>query len=471
MHDVLRALGVFALGALLSIPARGAEPAGPLDLWPLVVRDARPVAGVRTTRIGGPVFEQWQTVQGERGWTLRPLAARSQDPTGSRFEFLYPLGEIRRGEDGRRTRLTPFFDRSEKPDPADEDPDRRGWTFLLAFGGTSPSGERYGGVFPFGGVAKQRFGLERLEFVLFPLFARSRDHHGFTRIHVLWPFFSWGSGGGRKLIRFWPLGGWDRRESEYDRKFFLWPLVHWRTERMDQPTERKVRLFLPFYGDSRSSVGRSRLIGGPLYMSSEHFSSGARSLDLLWPLIRIARTPAREDFAGASEMRFEPFFRVQRSPGRSRTRLLLGSIDRSESRHGGAHLEALSFLYVNRFERLRDETDGSERVRRDLWPFFTYRDARDATGERSGHLRAPWPVPVVGEGFSRHLLGFLNLYEQRWQAGERRVDWLWGLARSRRAEEYRLDAVSWLFRRERLPDARVRWNLLGIPFDEPGSPR
>ena len=109
--------------------------------------------------------------------------------------------------------------------------------------------------------------------------------------------------------------------------------------------------------------------------------------------------------------------------------------------------ESFRLLYVNRFEHLRDEGDGSDRIRRDLWPLFTYRDARVAGGERGGSLRAPWIVPIVGEGFFRHFLGLFTFYEARWLDGERRADWLWGLGRSRRAAGYRLDAFSWLLRR------------------------
>jgi hypothetical protein len=466
MLPALRALGLLALGSLLALPARGAEETRPLDLWPLVVRDGRSVAGRQVIRLGGPLFERWRTTEDERGWTLRPFAAGLETPERRSLEFLFPLGEIRRSEEGSRMRLTPFLDRTERPASPEEGGKKKGWTFLLAFGGTTDGGERYGGVFPFGGIAKQRFGLERLDFLLFPLFARSRDDHGFTRTHFLWPFFSWGSGGGRSLMRFWPLGGWDRREGEYERKFALWPFFHWRTERLGEPAERKVRLFLPFYGDSRSSVGRSRMIGGPLYMSSEKFSSQTRSTDLLWPLIRVAKTPAREGFEGASEIKFEPFFRLQRAPGFSRTSALLGAINHSESRRGTTHFEGWRFLYVNRFERLHDQGGGREMMRRDLWPLFTYRDGRAAGGERRGTLRAPWVVPIVGEGFSRHLLGLATFYEARWLDDEHRADLFWGLARSRRAAGYRLDAFSWLLRRERLPGIGARWSFLGISFDE-----
>ena len=48
--------------------------------------------------------------------------------------------------------------------------------------------------------------------------------------------FSFGSGGGRRTLRIWPFYGHDVRDGEFDRRFALWPFVHWRTERPGDPT-------------------------------------------------------------------------------------------------------------------------------------------------------------------------------------------------------------------------------------------
>ena len=72
-------------------------------------------------------------------------------------------------------------------------------------------------------------------------------------------------------------------------------------------------------------------------------------------------------------------------------------------------------------------------VRRELWPFFRYEDEVRETGAHTGFLRAPWLLPLRGEGFERHALGLFTAYDRRWRDGEERTDWLWGLARSREA--------------------------------------
>jgi hypothetical protein len=462
-----RALAVLALAACASPPAP--EPARrPLDLWPFVVRDARPVAGIATTRIAGPFFESWAREGAadedadEIGWTLRPFAAGLEDGEARNLEFLYPLGELRRDEQGTRLRVTPLVDHVFGAPESKPEEEARGWTFLLAFGGRTREGARYGGLFPLAGFAEGRFGLERLDFFLFPLFGRSREASGYTRVHVLWPFFSWGSGGGRRTLRVWPLYGSDVREGEWSKRFALWPFVHWQTERPGEPDERRVRLFLPFYGATERAHARSRMWLGPVFMRAENDLTGARSTDLLWPFVHWARRPASESFAGSSEIRVEPFYRHAVAPGRERTGALFGLVERSRGSEGELAFDSFRVAFLARFQGARDASSGASLARRELWPFFRYEDRTGEGGRNAGFLRAPWLLPVRGEGFERHALGLFTGYDRLWRDGERRTDWLWGLARSRDAEGYELDAVSWVWRAERSGGER-RADLFGIP--------
>lgn len=455
-----------AAGLLLLASRPGtAQERASVDLWPFLVRDGRPVAGLRTTRVGGPLFESWQEPDGDSGWSLRPLLAGIEERERERreLEFLYPLGSWRRDARDSLLRLTPFVDVTRRGTPGSE-AERRGWTFLTAFGGRTPGGERYGGVFPLAGVAKQRFGLERLDFLLFPLFARSRHPSGYRRTTLLWPFFSWGSGGGRKTLRIWPFYGHDLREGESERRFFLWPLVHFRTDRSGQPDERRVRLFLPFYGESRRRNARAHFVLGPLYMSARNETTGERTIDLLWPFVRYSERPARGDYAGSSELRLEPFLRRKRAPGLALTGTLFGAIRSLRLWDETSEHESFRVLFVSRYQRVRQRESGARQVRLDVWPFFQYRERRDGAGSATGRLGAPWPLPLSGGGWQRHGLGLLTWYERRWRDDEVRSDWLFGLARQRRADDYRLDAVSWLYRHERRGEGGRRLRILGLPL-------
>lgn len=453
-----RRAALLLVGLALAGAARGDPLLPELEPWPLWMRDAASVAGVKERRGVGPFFRSFEEEGGRRGWALAPLAAHVAMPEEKRFEYLYPLGLHARRPDGSSFRLTPLFDFEDSAQEEDGDD----WTFLLAFGGRDEAADRYFGVFPLGGVARDRFGLERLEFWLFPLFARSEDRHGFKRAYFLWPFFSWGSGGGRRLLRIWPFYGHDVREGEHARRFALWPFLHWRRERLAGGAERRMRLFLPFYGEIATPHSRSRFFLGPLYLSAHNERTGLRDRSFLWPLVRFASTPAREGFAGSSEVRIEPFYRRRTAPGVVRTATLLGAVERSRVRRPQKRLDRWRWLWVSRFERAEDARSQRRLVRRDLWPLFRYQRLREVD-EELGELAFPWILPVHGEGWQRHWLAPLTVYERRWTTDELRADGLFGIWRERRRGDQAVRSLGWLFRHEREAEA-TRLELLLLPI-------
>ncbi len=435
----MRVVTRIAIAGLLVLAAAPAHAdaehcaAGDLNLWPLYQREGCAAAGRRTTRVLGPLFERWERTDADPeapsaelgGWTLRPLLARVDRNAGYDLEFLHPLGEWRVRPDRTRLRLTPLADRTVRHDEAANG--RQGWTFGPAFGGTTDEGERYGGIFPLGGIARERFGRERVEFWLFPLFGRSRDERGFTRTHLLWPFFSWGSGGGRELLRIWPFYGHDRREAS-EHRFALWPVFHWRRDRRGTPQETHTRLALPFWGEARSARVHQRFVLGPLWLASDDAGSGARSRDLLWPFLHASERPGADGETATTALRIEPFWRQADGPGFARRGALFGGVDWLRAEDGVHRREATRLFFVSRFERSEDRERDSLRVRRDLWPLFSLRE-RTLAGESERSLLAPWPLPVRGGGFERHALGLTTLYEERTLEGETRIDALWGLYR------------------------------------------
>jgi hypothetical protein len=460
-------LGLLILVLPAVQPARADELLPRLEPWPLAVRAGQSVAGRKTSRIAGPLFTAFELEEGVHGWALHPLLAHLRSQEASSFEFLYPLGLLRRGPAGWKLRFTPLLDVGRThPAPAaatEAKPEGQGWSFLLAFGGRSDAGERYFGVFPLGGVAKQRFGRERLEFWLFPLFARSSDAHGFRRTFLLWPFLSWGSSDGRRLFRFWPFYGHDLSEGHYARRFLLWPFVHWRHERIGAFTERRIRLFLPFYGESLREHARSRFVLGPLFIHSENDRTGEESRTFLWPFLHVASRPPSQEFAGSSEVRIAPLFRRRVAPGMVRTGALLGAIERLVIRNEEDTLRRWRWLWVSRLETARWEGTGEQRVVRHLWPLLRYRNHVAADGAQRGRLAVPWIFPVDGEGWDRHWLAPLTLFERRWTPGQSRSDALWGLWRRRSTESEWAEAAGWLYRREGSPDGSASLRMLGLP--------
>lgn len=440
------------LGAVRGVSAE--PPAGGVGAWPLRLRDAESVAGLRTTRVAGPLFRGFDHHDGSTGWSLAPLLSVLETASETHVEFLYPLGAYRARPQRFGLRLTPLFEVSPEQ-----------WSFLLAFGGRSDAGESYFGLFPLGGFARERFGRERLSFWLFPLFSRGRDRHGFTRTHLLWPLISWGSGGGRRFLRVWPLYGHDLRDTGDERRFALWPFLHWRRVSRSSGEER-IRLFLPFYGERTAPHRRSRFLLGPLYVSSENTRSGERSRSVLWPLTRKAERPATRDQAGYRELRLQPFFTRKVGPDATHSGVLLGAWHHTLRADEERALERWRWLWVSRFER-EQRANGDVRTRRELWPLFRFEDGRDpshpAQGS-TGRLRVPWLLPVRGEGWERSWLAPLTLYEGDWAGGESRADALWGAWQRRRSATGGVDSLAGLIRMRRSPEGARQLELLRLPL-------
>jgi hypothetical protein len=437
----------FWSGAFLSAPVLSAPRWG-VDLWPFYVADRESVAGVRSSRALGPLFESWSFDEDAAAWhrisegarfTVRPFFARGERDGFPRTEFMYPLGRVQGARYGSRGRVTPIANWGAK---GAEDAHRY-WTIGPVFGGRTEAGEGYGGLFPILGRGRERFGKEALSFAMFPLYGRSRDHSGFERQTFGWPIYARGEGGGRELFRVWPAYGYDRRAGEYERNFALWPFFFWRKDRLGQETERHARFALPFWGRSESASTRSSFVGGPLYVRTDNLETGAYSLDMPWPFIRRAESPGVEGSEGTSLWRLWPFAQWSRGPGWRETSLALGLVSWRNGKMAGQQTRSRRFLFVSRFEDLVDPETGMRRRTRDLWPLFRMTERTDSEGNVFGRVVAPWPIPLRGEGFHRHLLGIFTLYERTYTQDEERTDIAWGFARTRRKPGYRFNALGW----------------------------
>jgi hypothetical protein len=148
---------------------------------------------------------------------------------------------------------------------------------------------------------------------------------------------------------------------------------------------------------------------------------------------------------------------------------LLGAVRRTTLRQEDLELDSLRTFWVSRLERSHEPDSGRQVTRRQIWPFYRRVEVLPRDAPPTGSFQAPWILPVGGEGWLRHIQGLLTFYEHRWERGEERMDWLFGLARSRRAPGYRLDALSWVYRHEaELSKRRLR--ILGIPFEWEAAP-
>ena len=433
MNAVGRRLARVGLALLCGCAVPGpAEERDPFarGVWPFWTADRRAWAGTRQTRAAGPLLE-WEVGEAGARFALRPWLSHAEGAGESRWDVLYPLA-ARRETPEREDAWLLLLATARR----DNDSPRNEQLLGLGFRGRTADGRRYGGVFPFGGRLLERLGFDRIDFLLWPLYARA-VRGGYTETQLLWPLFAWGRGDGRFALRVWPLFGIERREGRFDRRFWLWPFVHRRLERLDSARPQHSFYVLPLYGRRDAGPRHSRFYAFPLYARQwDESRPEFGRLDLLWPLWSRLR-----DAGGDGGLGLRPLFTWARTGPETRIRFLLGAFGTTVVRSESVDERWWRLLWVSRFGR-RDE--GGTRTRRaELWPLFRFA-ALEGDGLERGSLRVPYLLPMRGlepDRWDLHWNRLFQVYERRWLAGERRSSWLWGFRETRRAPGERW--VSW----------------------------
>jgi len=270
------------LACLLAVAsARGDEE----NLWPLFVRQWNAAGETESLQALGPLIFNRSGKSEQTG--LRPLALGTSSPGQEEGNLLYPFFTWRQQTDGFAT--FSFFQlvnitRNPAADDAPAEARFDAWPFYFSRDTGDPA-TSYRALFPFGGTLKNRFGRDRIDFTLFPLYART-EKAAKVVTHTPWPFIRIIRGEGHEGFEFWPLYGHSRHEGDYDRQFWLWPLGYKSVSNLSGPVPDVKVGALPFY--SRDT--------GPGYIRENY----------LWPFFGYSHVtaPYRYD----EQRYFWPFF-------------------------------------------------------------------------------------------------------------------------------------------------------------------
>ncbi len=234
---------------------------------------------------GGSLLVRRDHTSGETRYrALRPFFSDEVRSSTERFAwFLPPLGTYRRSPDEDVFQFLPIVRFAQQYPVGDHST----WS-LLALPGIYWAKTNDGRVvrawFPFGGIVEHFISFDRAEFVLFPLWARTR-RAGRVTYHFLWPIFCITTGAGGRSWRVWPLVGVDRWVDRYERWFFLWPLLHWQREHLSSKTPEKAWLVWPFFGRRTRGSSSSWTALWPLFGYTENEQKGFWAWDGPWPLV------------------------------------------------------------------------------------------------------------------------------------------------------------------------------------------
>jgi hypothetical protein len=307
--------------------------------------------------------------------------------------------------------------------------------FLLAFWGETNKGEPYGGFFPIYGSLKNRFGRDEMNFVLWPLYSDSREGDNKTYT-FLWPFFSYSTGTGRKGFKFWPLGGYDRKENDFQKTFFLWPIFHFEKRNMytDDPTE--INMVFPFYVSQTSSRRTQRSVLWPFFTHIHDDDDHYTQWDFPWPLIQWAQGDEKEIF------RIFPIYGRKYWEGVEKGYILWPIYRYVYEKVEGYKKTDDRYLLLSKNETKIWEKEGKKERRVRVWPFFYWRQETDG----SEYLYWPCIIPVDYEGYEKNWVPLLSLYESRRNPqGASESKFLWGVYVHRRNQARDLYEFSFLF--------------------------
>lgn len=453
--------------AALAAPACSSPAAGgDVRALPALERERPVPSAPRITDWMWP-FGHVEESAGSRASGFRPLGRSVETDDGSRLEILYPLWRSVERDGAVSRRLFPVLWHDAMP--VDGGVDRDTALLPLLFWGSEPGQGGYFLLFPLGGTLRGKLLAEETTFVLFPLYAGTRDGK-WRGTHLLWPLVHWGSDGERRsALRAWPFWGESTKEGVYERRTVLWPVVHWATEGMD--TEHPVSGWLvwPLLGHESSSSGFSSwTVLWPFFSWADGPRSRERSLPFPFWRSRTEWKDADRAEVLSDLAWYWPFHGRYDRPGEERSRFWLWPLVWwSEVEGGNAVEESFGVMplwrRVDRTPRGGGPGDGWWK----LWPLASGRERADGGGEWSALSPIPW---FRWEEFDANWGVFFELARVRRDPdGSRATDLLFSLVRVRSGPRGERHRIPLLWNAEN-GDAGSSWNLLeGLLGGETGA--
>ena len=282
---------------------------------------------------------------------------------------------------------------------------------------------------------KNRFGRDEINFFLWPLYSDSREGDNKTYT-LLWPIFSYSEGTGREGFKVWPLGGYDRKENDYQKTFFLWPIFDFEKRYLytDDPTE--INMVFPFYVSQTSSRRVQRSVLWPFFTYVHDDDDHYTQWDFPWPLVQWAKGDEKEIF------RVFPIYGRKYWGGIEKGYILFPIYWYVHEGDDQYQKWTDRYLLLSKNETKIWKKDGKKERRLRVWPFFY--DRQEADG--SEYLYWPCLIPVDFEGYEKNWVPLLSLYESRRNPqGASESKFLWGVYVHRRNQARDLYELSFLF--------------------------
>ncbi len=430
MRPLLYLLCLLLLGTSFGCAIAGTDK----NLAPLYARYSTADGRDEIEAAGGSILIRRKGYRGPlESWALRPFLDHTV--TGPRsFErwYLYPFGLQRTTPTESVGQLLPIFRYHERYD-GNKTTESSLISIIGIYWAHFPDGSSVRSWFPFFGRLENTFTFDQLNFLLFPLFARS-ERAGQTNLHFLFPIFQFGYGKYGRDWRVWPVVGRKKLDGLHDRWFFLWPVFQYHRNNLKAPEsahETKWMIF-PLFGRTHVGEFDSWTVLWPFFGYSRDKKSGFWAWDGPWPLIRVQR-PGKS--GNAERTRFWPFYSRYEANGTRQTQFLwplgrVASDTYNEESEDEYKVHRSSFIPFWQSWR-KKELDGTSSGLKRLWPLYAHSWERDVHRRSYPGLLLPWYFPE---------------FNKRWS-------WIWDVySRTNHAETLRERSWLGLYRREKDKD-------------------
>lgn len=490
-------LALLGLGLVGGMPLPAA--AGPQDLGFFYDEFTLTREVGTRTEAAGPFFYKQQR-ETESIFAVPPLFSHTEDQTAKAKEFdvLYPFLTYDRFGGEYRWQLMQLLSFAGGQNQQGESRDRFSlFPFYLQQRSTDPT-QNYTALFPFYGHLQNRLFRSEIDFVLWPLYVRTKRRPAATEVaddpflavpyrflsarrgdvttyNFVYPLFHLRYGEGLNGWQFWPLVGRERKEVTtrtnqwgevdtipgHEKDFVLWPLFFDLTREIGTENVERQQFLLPFYNYSRSPRRDSTSYGWPLGVTiTDDRERGYHEVGAPWPFVVFASGEGKTVrrvwplFSHGSNTNLESTIYLW--PLYKRNRIQSGALDRERTR---------ILLFVASKSEERNTETGATRGRTDLLPLFTHH--RDFAGRTRLQILAPLePIFPTNKSFERNYSPLWSLWraEQNPQTGAASQSLLWNLYRHESAPGAKKCSLLFgLFQYSSTPDAK-KLRVFYIPF-------
>ncbi len=360
--------------------------------WPILMETPSRAGRAHERDILGPFFFRQPLATGAddvaaAAHGFRPFFVECDDSGGRRVSAysLYPLFSYHAMRDGSRWSFFELINHdvhhvvvessSDKNSPLSPAPaEARAtesfdiWPFYFSVQTSSPQ-TSYRAVLPIAGTVQQRFGIDRLSWVLFPLYARWEKNRVVTTT-APYPFIKVLRGEGNHGFEFWPVAGFREKANAYRRQFYLWPLIY-RQETQLWLAQPDVKAgFLPFYTFLHDASSRSETFLWPFFGYTDRTEPFRyHQTNYLWPILVQGRGNDRY------LDRWGPFYTHSVIKGVATT-WLVWPLWRNQQFADGTlvhrNRQFLYFLYNDHEQRSATHPALPAAHRTNVWPLFTW---------------------------------------------------------------------------------------------------